>query len=166
MENRGWFLRANVVTFVVMNERVCDTCGNEISSTAGVCPFCRSPQTLLPLRKTVPRILTLNLKHGMPSADEALVRLERELESAKTGGAKLVRVIHGYGSQGKGGLIAQDTRRRLRALEAKGLVRGFIAGEDYSRGSVAGRKLMTDFPLLKDSERTDRDNPGITFVIL
>ena len=45
----------------------------------------------------------LNLELGRPTADEALRRLEAELEAARHMNTPLLKLIHGYGSSGKGG---------------------------------------------------------------
>jgi len=41
----------------------------------------------------------------MPSVQEALQRLEREMAVARQGKLALLKVIHGYGSSGAGGDI-------------------------------------------------------------
>ncbi|HMP71936.1 MAG TPA: hypothetical protein PKE55_01605 [Kiritimatiellia bacterium] len=46
------------------------------------------------------------------------------------------------------------------------MIRKFVPGEDYSRSTVAGRTLLHDHPALAEDERTDRNNPGITLVVL
>jgi hypothetical protein len=145
----------------------CDTCGNEIPLTAGVCPFCRRPQGAageVALPKT--KLLTLNLKDGMPTADEALARLDRELGAALQNGVRLLRLIHGYGSTGTGGVIRDSVRTRLRELHHQGTVRSFLPGENYSRNTEAGRLLLANHPQLAFQERTDTANPGITLVDL
>lgn len=48
-------------------------------------------------------IWEVNLELGRPSADEALRRLEHELAAKRHLRAKAMKIIHGYGSSGKGG---------------------------------------------------------------
>jgi hypothetical protein len=57
-------------------------------------------------------------------------------------------------------------RRQLRALQAKGFIRTFVAGEDYSEFTESGRGLLARYPSLRASFRSDRENPGITMVEL
>ncbi len=97
---------------------------------------------------------------------EALRRLNVELEAARSKGAKLVRVIHGYGSGGSGGKIKDAARKRLRQLERKGQIKGLVTGEEYSKTSDKGRALLKAYPALKSSVRPDTRNRGITFVEL
>lgn len=142
----------------------CDTCGNEIPDPAAVCRFCGSRQT--PSARPLPRekIRTVSVKDAMPTVEEGLARLEAELARAKASGATVVRVIHGYGSSGKGGAL-RDACRAFLAREARaGRIRSFVPGDDYSRATVAGRNLMGKWPDLKAAERTDSGNPGITMV--
>ena len=56
-------------------------------------------------------IWEVNLELGRPSADEALRRLEHELAAKRHLRAKAMKIIHGYGSSGKGGRIR--TARRI-----------------------------------------------------
>ena len=144
----------------------CDTCGNEIPDQAAVCRFCGSRQAaaVRPLPKE--KIRTISVKDGMPTVDEGMAKLEAELARAGAAGAKVVRVIHGYGSSGRGGALKDACRAFLtRELRAK-RIRSFVPGEGYSRAAVAGRDLMGRWPDLKAAERTDSGNPGITMVEL
>ena len=47
----------------------------------------------------------LNLEQGRPSVDRALGWLEAELEAARRMNTPLMKLIHGYGSSGKGGAL-------------------------------------------------------------
>jgi hypothetical protein len=144
----------------------CDTCGNEIPDLELVCRFCGTRQAAVvrPLPKE--RVRTVSVEAGMPSAEAALVRLEGGLARARAAGAKVVRVIHGWGSSGKGGALRDACRRFLAAeLKAK-RIKSFVPGDGYSRATLAGRDLMGRVPDLKAAERTDRGNPGITMVEL
>jgi hypothetical protein len=148
--------------------RLCSTCGNEIDDDVVRCPFCDSHQVPLRGRKTRRRqpLVDINLKSGLPTVKEALRRLDVMLEGARSRGARVVRVIHGYGSTGGGGKIRAATRRRLTLLERKGQIRQFLPGEQYSELTDKGRELLRGYPMLENSLRTDRSNRGITLVEL
>lgn len=62
-------------------------------------------------------IWEVNLELGRPSADEALRRLEHELAAKRHLRAKAMKIIHGYGSSGKGGRIRTASRKYLRAAD-------------------------------------------------
>jgi hypothetical protein len=148
--------------------RLCETCGNEIEAGAWKCPFCEAYTKASPPKRGTPaqRIVTINLKADLPVVAEALRRLNVELGAARSKGARLVRVIHGYGSGGSGGRIKEAARRRLRLMERNGRVRRVTAGEEYSGSGQEGRALLKAYPPLKRSLRTDSGNRGITFVEL
>lgn len=145
----------------------CDTCGNEISDGCMLCQFCGSRQAPS-VRVATPRepVRTINVEDGMPTVDQALARLERDLQYARQSGARVVRVIHGWGSSGTGGRLRVACRAFLDRELAAGHIRRVIVGDDYSRAANLGQDLQRRCRDLRDSERTDRHNPGITFVEL
>ena len=145
----------------------CDTCGNEIPATAVLCPHCESPQQAgRPDPKRREPIRTVNLEAGKPTVEAGEARLERELILARHSGVRLVRVIHGWGSGGKGGALRAACRAVLKRKLAMKQIRSFLPGDEYSGGSEAARSLRVRHPDLRSSERTDRANAGITFVEL
>ncbi len=153
--------------------RLCDICGNEISDTDWKCPFCETTQSGQSFsspaknkRPTPKGIRTINLKSNRPTAAEGIQQLEREISSAQYQRIKIVRIIHGWGSSGTGGTLKTASHRALRSMQAKHLIKTFLSGDDYSEATQAGQALMRRHPALKNSLRTDRNNPGITFVEL
>ena len=148
--------------------RLCSTCGNEIGDDAWECPFCESQQRGPAARPKKPAkpLVTVNLKSGLPAADDAVRQLNMKLVAARSRGARIVRVIHGWGSTGIGGAIKDATHEHLRRLSGSGSIRGFVPGDEYSELTVGGRNLLSAHPVLKSSLRSDRLNPGITLVEL
>ncbi len=144
---------------------VCEVCGNEIPDFSGRCTFCGSYQNRggAPLRRGAP-VRSVNLEEGMPPVEEGLDRLETALHSARHGGVRLLRIIHGYGSTGSGGKLKSACRAALKQKAALKQIRGYLPGEDYSRSSSAGKALIRRYPALGRTERMDRYNHGITFV--
>ncbi len=110
------------------------------------------------------RVIRSNLEAGLPTVVQALERLERDLREARACGAKLVRIIHGYGSSGRGGKIRDAVRRELGRKLARGEVRAVVPGENYSSNSNSGRDLLCRFKEVKTTERSDTLNPGLTIV--
>lgn len=111
-------------------------------------------------------IREINLELGRPTADEALRRLKGELWAAKTMRAPVLKIIHGYGSSGKGGRICTACRSYLRQARASGQVRDVICGEDFSLFSEATRQAFCVCDALRRDRDLDNDNNGVTFVIL
>lgn len=144
----------------------CDTCGNEIPDSAGICPFCECVQHVTPQRG--PRIIvqTVNVESGLPSAEEGVARLQRDIASARQAGVRVLRVIHGWGSSGTGGKLRDACRSFLRREMKARRLKSVVPGDDYSRAALAGRNLMSRYEDLRSSERSDSRNPGITMVEL
>ena len=153
--------------------KTCPVCGEDIAAVSSVCPYCETPQAAgAPLRAGMPfpgasPIANINLEDGLPTVDEALARLKARLGSAEASGARLVRVIHGWGSaSGGGGKIRPAVRRWLVGQLEGGRFRSVLPGDRYSHTEPEGRALIRRFPELTSTERQDRHNPGITFVEL
>lgn len=111
-------------------------------------------------------IREINLEWDYPTADEALRRLKGELQAAKAMRAPVLKIIHGYGSSGKGGRIRTVCRSYLRQARASGQVRDVICGEDFSLFSEATRRAFRGCDALRRDRDLDNYNSGVTFVIL
>lgn len=108
----------------------------------------------------------VNLEVGMPPVDTALRWLEAELHAARKMGRPGLKLIHGYGSSGTGGKIRTACRKYLREQLDAGRVRLVIRGEDFSIFSEETRRSFTLCAQLRGDPDLDRENRGVTFVIL
>ena len=115
-------------------------------------------------RKT--QIGVINLEAGMPTVDEAITRMKLGFQEMKVSGTKLVRVIHGYGSTGRGGKICVEVRKELGRLKTRKWIRGFVTGEEFGPWSAESRKMADQFPEIVRDKDYGRSNPGITIVML
>ncbi|MFZ0760074.1 MAG: hypothetical protein WAM69_09010, partial [Candidatus Sulfotelmatobacter sp.] len=106
------------------------------------------------------------LKSGMPTVDQALQGLDRELALARQEKPTLLKLIHGYGSTGVGGDIRIAVQKRLLEMAQNGQIRGCIFGENWSRSDDASWKLLQSHPELKSDSDLGRRNRGITIVLL
>jgi len=111
-------------------------------------------------------IKTVNLKSDMPSVEEALRRLDRELALARQGKISLLKIVHGYGSSGAGGDIRIAVQRRLHELAEAGQLRGCIYGENWSKTDDETWRLLQLQSALKSDPDLGRRNLGITVVLL
>jgi hypothetical protein len=109
---------------------------------------------------------TVNLKSDMPQVHQAVQRLERELGLARQENAKLLKLVHGYGSSGVGGDIRIAVQNHLRQLVEAGQIRACIFGEDWSKSDETTWQLLRRDPGLKKDPDLGRRNPGITIVVL
>lgn len=110
-------------------------------------------------------IWEVNLELGRPSADEALRRLEHEFAAKRHLRAKAMKIIHGYGSSGKGGRIRTASRKYLRAAQEQGRIYAVLPGERLTIFDEEARRLMARCPALRDDCDRERYNCGVTFVI-
>jgi len=108
----------------------------------------------------------INLEAGMPTVEVAINRLKNGLQTARMTGAKAVKIIHGYGSSGKGGSIKREVGSFLSQKYSSGAIKAYVNGEDFSPFSENSRKITAAYPALKWDSDYDRGNDGITIVLL
>ena len=111
-------------------------------------------------------VRTLNIKVGQPKAEDALTKMRAGLALAHRDGVELVRLVHGYGSGGAGGVLCTKCRACLEQLVAGGRVLRYVRGDDYSHGRAAALEWLRKYPELRKTIQSDSYNPGITFVAL
>ena len=114
----------------------------------------------------MPKSHVANLEEGMPTGQQALLRLDYELHNARRAGAELVKIIHGYGSSGRGGALRDIIQKDLRRRVEEGRLSGFIAGEDFRVANESAWMLLKRFPGLKRDRDWCRGNRGISIVVL
>lgn len=111
-------------------------------------------------------IRELNLEQGRPTVDQALGWLEAELNAARKMNTPLMKLIHGYGSSGKGGRIRTASRRYLEEAVVQGRIAAYLPGERFSIFDDIARRAMQQYPQLRQDRDLDRENRGVTFVFL
>lgn len=102
----------------------------------------------------------------MPLAHQAIERLRLELETSRRQGYRLLTLIHGYGSSGRGGTIKEEVHRHLRYLKHRKEINDMFPGESFTTRTGRGRQLIRRFPVLAEHRDINRSNPGITIVVL
>lgn len=110
--------------------------------------------------------ITINLEEGRPTADVALKRLMAEYYRARAGGVKVIKLIHGYGSSGVGGVLRLAVRKELERLQKKGMIRLFVPGEQFEIFSSDTIKLLDNCGSLRSDRDLGRYNNGITMVLM
>jgi hypothetical protein len=114
----------------------------------------------------MPKVVIANLESGMPPANEALLRLDYELTRARGAGALVVKVIHGYGSSGVGGVLRDAVQAELRRMAGDHKIRAFVAGEDWRTSNEVAWNMQKLVPELKQDRDWGRGNRGISIVLL
>lgn len=103
----------------------------------------------------------VNIKSDMPTVADAEKRLEAAVKAGRKLGAGAVKIVHGYGSTGKGGKIRTAVRKMAAELSET-----VIYGEDFSIFSEETRKAFGKCPDLRRDDDLDRHNNGITIIIM
>jgi len=112
------------------------------------------------------RVRVINLEEGFPTRDQAYQRLEAALARARKDGIAVLKVIHGYGSTGAGGVLRFAIRSFLRQRKEQGEIAAFVNGESWSNFDTRSKAFFAKAPeLILDSD-VGRANKGITLVLL
>ena len=119
-----------------------------------------------PARAPRAAVETLDLECGMPTVDEAVRRMNTGLQRLRSAGARYVRLIHGYGSTGRGGALRVGIRAELARMKRRGLIRDFIPGEDFGPFHEGSRRLVDRTPALARDPDYGKVNQGITIAAL
>src|SRR5438034_2269919 len=107
-------------------------------------------------------IRTYNVEAGLPTLDDARRSVIAEIKRARREGVKVLKVIHGYGSSGKGGVLRVGLRRSFGLRKKEGVIKDFIAGEDFSIFNRTVLALLESVPELRGDPELDATNEGIT----
>jgi len=108
----------------------------------------------------------VNLEDGRPTRNQAVLRLARELHVSRTARVEVLKIIHGYGSSGVGGVLRYAVWSELRQLRERGEIRSFVSGENFRISDELTWAMLKRFPELKQDSDLGRGNKGITIVWL
>ena len=111
-------------------------------------------------------VVKINLESGMPTVETAKMKMSQALRSAKANRTQAVKLIHGYGSSGRGGAIKEEVRRQLASMKRSGAIKEFVKGEEFSPFEGCARHALDLCPELSRDRDYSRCNHGITIVIL
>jgi len=120
----------------------------------------------MPLVPSMPTFKTLNIEANLPTVDDARRLLLAELRQAKQSGVIAVKIIHGYGSTGKGGALRGALRTSLLRRKKEGLVTRVIFGEKWTVFEDDARYAIERCPELRHDRDLNRSNEGITIAVL
>jgi len=89
-----------------------------------------------------------------------------EIRRAKREGARVLKVIHGYGSSGKGGVLCIGLRKSFGLRKKEGVIRDFIAGEDFSIFNDPVLAFLEAVPEMRGDPDLNATNEGVTILWL
>jgi hypothetical protein len=127
----------------------------------------RQPQKVQEvLRKVISIVRTFNVEAGLPTLDEARRLVIEEIKLAKRAGTRALKVIHGYGSSGKGGALCVGLRKSFGLRKKEGVIKDFIAGEDFSIFNDTVLNLLEAVPELRGDPDLGATNEGVSILWL
>ncbi len=107
-----------------------------------------------------------NIEKFMPTVYQAEILVKNNIETNRRKKINVFKIIHGYGSTGKGGALRTGIREYLSKLKSAKIISDFIPGEDWSVFNETTRKVLD----LNNDYRKDSDlekmNAGITIIII
>ncbi len=109
---------------------------------------------------------TANIEKFMPTVYQAEILVKNNLETYRRKGIKVFKIIHGYGSTGKGGALRTGIRDYLTQLKRAKIIADFVPGEDWSVFNETTRKILDlDSSFSKDSD-LGKMNSGVTIIVI
>ena len=109
---------------------------------------------------------SVNFKDLIISAEDTQIFVDMEIEKAKAQKARGFKILHGYGSHGKGGKICINVRKYLLSLKNKGKIKDFFIGSEWSISSPKCFKFLKTCKFASLDEDLGHKNPGVTIVVL
>ena len=112
------------------------------------------------------KVRTLNVEADLPLLDDARRRVIAEIRQAKREGVRVLKVIHGYGSSGQGGALRVGLRTSFKLRKKEGVIRDFVAGEDFCIFNNVTLTLLEAVPELRGDPDLNATNEGVTVLWL
>ena len=145
---------------------ICEMCGEEIDTLT--CPFCKTVQeglSLSPRNSKKKKLKVVNIKDDMPLVETAIERLTEALDSAQKQGYKALKVIHGYGASGRGGVIKEEVQRVLHRMYANDEIYYWFSGEEFMAEHSGTLDVLKNHSYLENDEDFRKSNRGISIAI-
>ena len=109
---------------------------------------------------------TLNIENGRPSLDDARRTVIDEIRKARREGVRVLKIIHGYGSSGKGGALNHGLRKSFALRKKEKVIKDFIPGESFDIFNATVLTLLEAVPALRGDPDLGTTNLGITILWL
>jgi hypothetical protein len=109
---------------------------------------------------------TFNVEVGLPTLDEARRLVIEEIRKARREGVRALKIIHGYGSTGKGGRLCPGLRKSFALRKKEGVIKDFVPGEDFSIFDSTTLDLLEAVPELRGDPDLNATNEGVTVLWL
>ena len=111
-------------------------------------------------------MIEINVKSEGQTVSQALGEMEIEIDRCKFAKIPILKVVHGYGSHGVGGVIKVELHKRLRSLKSQGKIKDFIPGEKWIDSNPAKRIAINLCSDLLTRSELNMLNYGVTVIIV
>lgn len=108
----------------------------------------------------------INIKEFNQTEFQAIKELEIFIEQCKKAEVKAIKVIHGYGSHGIGGVISKAVLNYARHLEQTKQIQFFITGNEWNLTHEKALQIIYACKSCYGDEDLNHSNPGITILFL
>lgn len=108
----------------------------------------------------------IDLKKENCPVDYALVLVEMEIESAIREGEVVIKVLHGYGSHGRGGAILVALRQMLNVYKKQKRIIDYFGGDRWNIFDKGTLEILNKDKTIYNDEDMGKANPGITIIVL
>lgn len=111
-------------------------------------------------------IIELDIKSESQTVSVAIAQFLVELDILKFSNQPLLKVLHGYGSGGKGGEIKRELNRTLEILKRKKTILDYINLEKWNDNNKDIISYKHKYPILMIDKDVIIKNSGQTIVII
>ena len=109
---------------------------------------------------------TCNIEAGFPSLDEARRQVIEEIRKSRREGVRVLKIIHGYGSTGKGGTLNHGLKKSFALRKKEGVIKDFIPGDNFTIFNPVVLELLEAVPELRADPDLGATNEGVTVLWL
>ena len=109
---------------------------------------------------------TFNVENNFPSLDEARRMVLDEIRKSKLEGVRVLKIIHGYGSSGRGGTLHHGLRKSFALRKKEGVIKDVIPGEAFTIFNPIVLELLDVVPELRADPDLANTNEGVTVLWL
>ena len=109
---------------------------------------------------------TCNIEAGFPSLDEARRGVIEEIRKSRREGVRVLKIIHGYGSTGKGGTLNHGLKKSFALRKKEGVIKDFIPGDNFTIFNPVVLELLEAVPELRGDPDLGATNEGVTVLWL
>lgn len=108
----------------------------------------------------------INLKEFNQTEFQAIKELEIFIDLCKKADVKAIKIIHGYGSHGRGGAIQKAVLNFARSQLKLKKIKMFLLGNEWTIASEKALKVIYAAKSCYNDEDLNKLNPGITIILL